>query len=162
MIRYWMSSTVHPGHLTWAKPTTELSNPCQQELLTRKIENDQGLAECMERRSCPSSLGIYEDAVTLPRIAWPKATLPITFCQFSSGRDFFSSFTTWKKQEAYSLGHEYLLGCNEGVSSGPWWWHPLKPGVTIPAYLLLCMMQRAMAILKHHRLVAFDCWLNPP
>jgi len=134
---------VHPGHLTWAKPATELCNPCQQELLTREIENYQGLAECMESLSCTSSLSIYEDAVILSRLARPKATLPIIFDQFSFGRDFSNSFTTWKKQKAYSLGHEYLLGCNEGVSSGPRWWHPMKSGVTIPAYSIVwCRVQR--------------------
>jgi hypothetical protein len=28
---------------------------------------------------------MYEEAVTLPRIACPKATLPMTFGQFSTG-----------------------------------------------------------------------------
>jgi len=52
----------------------------------------RGLAECMERSACPSSLSIQEDAVTLSSIAWPKATVPIAFAQFSSGRDFSNSF----------------------------------------------------------------------
>lgn len=44
-----------------------------------------GFAECLDRKSCPSNLKIYHVAVTLPRIACPKATLPITFGQFSIG-----------------------------------------------------------------------------
>ncbi len=59
----------------------------------REIGKYQGLAECLERRSCPSSLSIYEEDVTLPRIACPKAILLITFDQLSSGRDFSNSFT---------------------------------------------------------------------
>ncbi len=39
---------MHPCHLTYDKPTADLCSPCQQELLTREIENYQGLLDVWE------------------------------------------------------------------------------------------------------------------
>jgi hypothetical protein len=38
----------------------------------REIGKYQGLTECLERRSCPSSLSMYEEAVTHAMHAYPR------------------------------------------------------------------------------------------